>query len=370
MIVLKPDRFILRATTIICTLALVLGAFGVAQARVAPAGKFVFHPPPPLPRDRTMVNTAKFKAKAPWTIGYADASQSNSWRIMAKAEVDFGVSEFHGKVKLAYTNANDSTAKQISDIEDLLSRHVNAIILAATDVNALCPSIAKAEAQGVPVLVLERAVTCNTYTEFIDDQDDYDGYAQMAYVAQKLGGHGNIVEFGGQQGNGATVQALDAYAQVLKKYPGIHVLSTQYGNYDPAKGKQEMQALLVRYPHIDGIASISGNQGIGIFDAVQAAGRVKQIKAWTGDDANGWMKIVAKYHIPSVITPIPTYAGRYAVEQAVKILQGQTVPKDFLVPRPTITDQNISHFVRWDRPDEWWYSQGKLPCKFDPYCKK
>ena len=345
---------------------IIAGVLAGASAAVAGGG---FVPPPPLPHSKAIVNTSKFKKNAPWVIGYADASQSNSWRIMAKAEVDYGVSEFAGKVKLAYTNANDSTAKQISDVEDLISRHVNAIILAATDVNALCPSVAKAEAAGIPVLILERAVNCNNYTEFIDDQDNYNGYVQMAYIAWKLHGHGNIVEFGGQEGNGATVQALGAYASVLKKYPGIHVLATEYANYDPATGKQLMQALLVKYPKIDAVASISGNQGIGIFDAVQAAGRVKQIKAWSGDDANGWMKIVAKYHIPSVIAPIPTYAGRYAVEQAVKILEGKPVSQDFLVPKPTITEANIKTFARFDRPDEWWYSQNRLPCKFDPYCK-
>lgn len=323
---------------------------------------------PPHPDAKVMVNTAKFKRNPPFTIGYADASLSNSWRIMAKAEVEYGISLTKGEAKLVYTNANDSTSKQISDIEDLLAQHVDAIILAATDVNALCPSIDKAVAQHVPVLILERAVNCKNYTQFIDDRDDDNGLLQGHYLVDKLGGKGNVVIIGGIQGDGATVEEVDGIENELKGTK-IKVLAVQYADYQPAKCKEIMQTLLTRYPHIDAVASISGNQGVGCFEAVKAAHRVKEIKAWTGDDANGWMKIVQKDKIPSIITPIPTYAGKYAVLEAVKILKGEPVPKDFLVPKPDITEVNINQFAKQDRPDEWWYSQD-LPCKFDPYCKK
>jgi ribose transport system substrate-binding protein len=324
---------------------------------------------PSHPDAKVMVDTSKFKKDPPFTIGYSDASQSNSWRIMAKAAVEWGISKSDGKAKLAYTNANDNAGKQIADIEDLLTQHVDAIILAATDVNALCPSIAKAEAQGVPVIILERMVNCPGFTQFIDDRNSENGIIQAAYVADKLKGEGNVVIIGGIQGSGATVESVKAIEKVFANYPGIKILATEYAEYQPAKCKQIMSALLTRYPKIDAVISISGNQGVGCYDAFKEAGRVKDVKAWTGDDANGWMKIVATEKIPSVITPIPTYAGMYAVEEAVKILSGEPVPKDFLVPKPQITADNIDQYAKLDRPDEWWYPAG-LPCEFDPYCKK
>ncbi|MGH7120578.1 MAG: substrate-binding domain-containing protein [Acetobacteraceae bacterium] len=344
--------------------ALFLGLFSVTPPLACAAPLTL----PPHPDAKVMVSSARFKRNPPFTIGYADASLSNSWRIMAKAEVEYGIHLTNGEAKLAYTNANDSTSKQISDIEDLLAQHVDAIILAATDVNALCPSIDKALAQNVPVLILERAVNCKGYTQFIDDRDDDNGLLQGAYIVNKLGGKGNVVIIGGIQGDGATVEEVDGIEKELAGTK-IKVLAVQYADYQPGKCKEIMQTLLTRYAKIDAVASISGNQGVGCFEAVKAAHRVKEIKAWTGDDANGWMKIVEKYKIPSVITPIPTYAGKYAVLEAVKILKGEPVPKDFLVPKPDITEVNIDQFAKMNRPDEWWYSQD-LPCKFDPYCKK
>lgn len=324
---------------------------------------------PDYPDSKVMVDTAPFKKDGPWVIGYADASLANSWRIMAKASVDWGIAKTGGKATLAYTNANDSAAKQIADIEDLLTQKVDAIILAATDPNALCPSIDKAVKQGVPVLILERDVNCKGYTTFLNARNVQNGLLQGAYVADKLGGKGDVVIIGGIQGMGSTVTTIDAMNKVFERYPDIKVVATEYADYQPAKCKQAMNALLTRFDKIDAVISISGNQGVGCFEAVKQAGRVEEVKAWTGDDANGWMKIVAQEKIPSIITPIPTYSGMHAVEEAVKILSGEQVPRDFLVPKPSINSDNIGEFAKMDRPDEWWYPAG-LPCEYDPYCKK
>jgi ribose transport system substrate-binding protein len=356
----RARRLTSRLTAAAIAAMLSLGTASIAQAVEVKL--------PDHPDAKVMVDTTKYKKSPPFTIGYADASQSNSWRIMAKAQVEYGISLTNGEAKLVYTNANDDTNKQIADIEDLLAQHVDAIILGATDVNALCPSIDKAIAQNVPVIILERLVNCKNYTQFIDDRDDDNGLLQGGYIVDKLGGKGDIVIIGGVEGNGATIEEVNGIKKMLKG-TDIKVLAVEYASYQPAKCKQIMQTLLTRYPEIDAVASISGNQGVGCYDAVKAANRVSQVKAWTGDDANGWMKIVEREKIPSIITPIPTYAGKYAVLQAVAILKGEKVARDFLVPKPDINSDDIQKFAKQDRPDEWWYSED-LPCKFDPYCKK
>ncbi len=315
------------------------------------------------------VNTSKFKKSPPYTIAFADAGLTNSFLVMEDAEFKWGVASEHGLVKAVFTNAEGTVTKQIGDIDSLLTQHVDAIILNATDSSALCPSITKAVSQGVPVFVVERAVNCSTYTEFLNDRDNQDGYLQGEFVAKTLHGKGNVVVVGGHQGNGATEQEVDAGKSVLKHYKGIHVLTTIFATYTPSKCEQEIRPVLDRYPSIQAIESISGNQGIGCYNAVRQAGRVKQIKAWTGDTANAWLKIVAKTHIHSDFTPIPVKVGYYAVRQAVKALEGKPIPKDFIVPKPKITSANVKKFAKINYPTGWWYTGG-MPCSYTPYCKK
>lgn len=365
----KPRLLSIWLGVLATTVLAVSSVGGVASAGTAGKQK---GPKVHLPKEPYLgitVNTTSFKKSPPYTIAFADAGITNSFLVMEYAEFKWGVAKEHGLVKPVFTNAQGTVTKQISDIDTLLTQHVDAIILNATDSSALCPSITKAVSQGVPVFVVERAVSCSTYTEFLNDRDDQDGYLQGEFVAKQLHGKGNVVVVGGHQGNGATEQEVQAGESVLKQYPGIHVLTTIFATYTPSKCQQEMRPVLARYSSIQAIESISGNQGIGCYNAVRQAGRVNQIKAWTGDTANAWLKIVAKTHIASDFTPIPVKVGYYAVLQAVKTLEGQSVPKDFIVPKPNITTANVKKFAKMDYPTGWWYTGG-MPCKYTPYCKK
>lgn len=302
-------------------------------------------------------------------IAYADASLSNSWRVMAKAELEYGISQIPN-AKLVYTNANDSTPKQIADMDDLIAQRVDAIILAATDVNALCPSIDKALAANIPVIVLERQVNCENYTVWVATDADEVARYHMEYIAWRLGGEGKIAIVSGVPGAGHSVQMENVYAEVLEKYPGIEVVATEYANYDPAQARQVVDALLVAHPDLDAIASISGNITIGVYESVDGAGMVDQMKAWTGDDANGWMKIHAEHDLPAMTVPLPPLAGRYAAQQAYEILQGNPVMQVFQTPKWSGAmdfSQNIDQYANFERPDEWWYTD--MPCEFDPFCE-
>ena len=346
------------------------------QATTAPVEQVCAYTPPPrpdwLPKDDSIVSGAKWKAKSgpPYKIAYADASVSNSWRIMAKANWDYSVGEkYKDKVDPLYTDANDSIPKQISDCEDLITKGAQAIVLAAVDVEALNPTIKKIVDQGVAVIILERLVTSKDYTVFIDTDNSMLGVIHMEYICQKLCGKGNIVIIGGIPGSGATVDILHSYEEVLKKYPDVKVLGTDYGYYTRDKGRAVMENFLTAFPKIDGVAAISGNHGLGVYEAVKAAGRVKEVKAWVGDDVNGWMKVVCADKLPAVTVPLPTFCTQDAVKAAIDLLDGNDIPHDWKVKLPNITEANICDFARNDRPDDWW-SQIDLPDKWDPFAKK
>lgn len=318
-----------------------------------------------------MVDTSQYKKKAgaELVIAYADASLNNSFRVMAKGDTEYGISLLPN-ARLVYTNANDSVPKQIADVDDLITQKVDAIILAAVDVKALCPSIQKAKNAGIPVIIQERRVECDGYTTFASLNTNEVALYQMEYIAQRLGGKGKIAIVSGIPGVGNTVSMEEGYKSVLSKYPDIKVVATEYAEYDPTKAREVTAALLTAHPDLDAIASISGNITTGVFRAVQEAGKLDQMKAWTGDDANGWMKVQADNNLPSMTVPYPISVGRETVRLAGKILVGEEVPRTTEVARwaaPEDFSKNITKYANADRPDEWWYTD--TPCQFDPFCK-
>lgn len=360
-----------------------LGLMAVLFATAAPGGSATkdypshdywagFKEIPSTRKAPQLVNTSRFKkpASKQLVIAFADSSQSNSLRVEAHAAVVYAMSKVKG-AKLVYTQADDSAPKQIANIDDMLVQHVDALIISAVDVNAVCPSIDKALAAGVPVIVMERAVNCKRYTSYISMNQVNTAENFMAYIAYRLGGKGEIAIMSGIPGVGHSVETERGFKNILKKYPGIKVVATEYGKYDPATAQQLASAMLVAHPKIAAFASASALMTQGIYRAVANAGKVSQMKAWAGDDNNGWMKFAIKYDLPNLSIPYPVSMGDLAVTVAVDALHGKPVAKINYVKRwaePIAFSRNLSKYVNYKRTDEWFYNT--MPCKFDPFCKK
>lgn len=317
-----------------------------------------------VPHTGEMVSTGMYKKDSPWTIGYADSSMSNSWRVFAWQYMQYEASKY--PVKIIHANANDSIPKQVSDIQNLLSRHVDCMIVSATSATALNPIVTIASKQ-VPVVIQERSVTTDNYTSFASLDAVEMGRLQAQAVASALHGKGNVVILQGVAGSGPVVQSLEGMKSVLKKYPGIKILTTQYTNWSPATGKTNMENDLQAFPRIDAVLSDSGLQAQGAFEAVQAAGRLKQIKAWTGDSVQAWLRTVQKYKLPGIIVDRPTKVAQTSVADCVAILRGQSVPKVWKTENQVVRPVQIKRYIAANTPgsDQWW-DWWDLPKKWLP----
>jgi len=321
-------------------------------------------PPVKVPQTGTMVSMSQYKKDPPWTIGYADSSMSNSWRVFAWQYMQWEASKY--PVTIVHANANDSIPKQVSDIQNLLSKNVDCLIVSATSEKALNPAIAQASKR-VPVVIQERSVSTEDYATFAALDAVEMGRLQAQAVAKGIGGKGNIVILEGVAGSGPVVQTLEGMNEVLKKYPGIKVLTTKYTNWSPAEGKTAMENALQAFPKIDGVLSDSGLQNQGAFEAVKAAGRLKKIKAWSGDSVQAWLRIVKANKLPGIIVDRPTSIGATSVAACVAILQGQKVPKLWQTKNQVIPASAIAKYVAPNKPgsDQWW-DWWTLPAKWLP----
>jgi ribose transport system substrate-binding protein len=340
-----------------------LAVVGVLAGHVGAASRSD-GPPIAVPKTNNMVVTTKYKKNSPWTIGYADSSLSNSWRVFAWQYMQYAASKH--PVKIIHANANDSIPKQVSDIQSLLARHVDCLIVSATSATALNPAITVASKQ-VPVVIQERSVTTTNYLSFASLDAVEMGRLQAQALATALHGRGNIVILEGVAGSGPVVQSLQGMKQVLAKYPKIKVLTTQYTDWSADKGKTAMENDLQAFPKIDGVLSDSGLQQQGAFEAVEAAGRLKEIKAWTGDSVQAWLRIVKKNKLPGIIVDRPTKVAETSVNDCIAILRGQSVPKIWKTENQVIPASKIGKYIAPNRPgsDQWW-DWWDLPAKWLP----
>jgi len=319
-----------------------------------------------IPQTEDMVDTAEYQTDLPWVIGYSDASLTNSARVFINQFALWAASEYPEIEEVARTDANDSPEKQVSDIEDLLVRGVDCLIVASTSEEAIDPAIEQAMAEGVPVVIQERDVTTDDFVSHINIRLDDLGRIQAEGAAEILGGEGQVVLLEGVAGSAAELSRR-AHEEVLAEYPGIEILATEYTGYSRDEGKTIMENWLQAYDQIDAVIADSGIQQQGAYEAVAEAGRLDEVQVWTGDGLQAWIRQVDSEEIPGVIVNRPLTFGALAVDACAAILSGTPLPHIWYDPVEALDTANLDQYIAEDVPgsDEWW-NWWDLPAEWLP----
>jgi len=311
--------------------------------------------PPAVPEG--MVDTTAYKKDGPYTVCFSNASVSNSWRVAMNAHVDYQIEQAtnEGLIKeYIYTDANDDPNKQIADIEDLMTKGCDVLIVSASTGEALTPVVEKAMDAGIPVVTLDRNIVSDKYVTFVEQNSCDMGATQAKWLAEKLGGKGKIVLLSGLAGATPAEDRLRCAQEEFAKYPDIEVLAQEYAQWSPVEGKKIMANWLVTYPQIDGVWADSGLQASGAVEAFQEAG--KEIPPITGEDWNRYLKMWKELGFPGYGVSFNTQMGAEAVKVALDIVQGKEVPHYVNLPKLIIDETTLDKYVRMDLPDDYWAS--------------
>lgn len=314
------------------------------------------------PVEVKMTDCKRFKKDPPYVVGFSNASVSNSWAALTPLEFKTRCEKHKDLIKNYYiTDAEDKPNKQISDIEDLVSKGVDLLVVRACSEAALDPIITKLHKEGIPVIMFARRIKSDNFVSFVSASFIAQGRLQAIWLFQMLGGKGNVVLLGGRAGAGSTEQRKRAYYEVAQSYPDINILDFQYTGYSPAKAKKIMAAWIQSYgkDKIHGVLN-GGLQGAGALEAMHEAGMKVPI---TGEPSNGVLKRVQKWGFPGMVVSSPPALAGDCVDVGLKVLQGVNVPflnetKRYI--SSTVDTADIKSDVPWDKitrmdkDDNWW----------------
>ena len=296
-------------------------------------------------------DTSKFKKNPPYKIALASQGPTNSWATLFDAHARYAVSK-HGKdvvSELLYADANGSADKQVPQVEDLLSQNPDVLILVPMGAAALSAPVERAMAQGVPVILCASTVDTDNFVTEIGTNLYRLGTAQAEWLAQQLGGKGNIVQMDGIAGVSTAEIAKQGAGDVWAKNPDIKVLDAQYGNWSTAEAKKIMEQWISKYgKDIQGIWSNGAQMSMGIISAyLDAKLPIPPIAG--GEYFNGFLRIAAENKVPFHAVQYPASMSMLCIDTAVKVLKGEPV-KRFIDFRDAIpegrdfTDKDISDF--------------------------
>lgn len=332
------------------------------------------------PEFNDVVDTSKYKREAPFVIGFSNAGVADGWLVTFKHGVEWAAAQNRDRIgKFIITDANWDADKQIRDIQDLMNQDIDLLLVNPVTLEALDPVLRRTMRAGTPVVsVVRRVKSDEAFVSFVTASDTALARLSAQWLVETLNGSGKIIVLPGQAGASPAEFRLRAAREVFGQYPGIEVLSVQYTDWSPAKGKEIMAALIQTHGDaIDGVWADSGLQGSGSVEAFLNAGvSGADVPPHTGGDLNYMYQLAHEHGFPFIGIDYTAAIGIDGVRIALDVLEGKRVPKRFdlnfqvVIPEGRETtsikaDVRLRDYVRLDKPGELIMGHG-LGEDYDP----
>ncbi len=297
-----------------------------------------------------MVDVEKYKKAPPYKVAFDIYYKGNNFGVLLfeefKAEVD-RQSDLISEV--FYTDSEGNTAKQISNIEDLIVRNPDLLVITPNSFTSLVPVIEEAYNKGIAVILCAAAADTEEYTSYVNVDDFKFGATNAEWLVKAMEYKGNIVGLLGIAGLSTAENRWKGALSVFEKYPEIKVIASEYVDWTFSKAKMAMENIIAANPEIDGIWTGNGGVGRGVIEALLAAGT--EIPPIASTDENGFLKMWKEYNLTAFAISKPPYLSQKALQLGLDILQGKPTPKVNLIPSPTVTKETLDEFIQPDLPD-------------------
>ncbi|GAA4532381.1 substrate-binding domain-containing protein [Amycolatopsis samaneae] len=278
-----------------------------------------------------------------FTIGMSQANLSEPYRQQMNddiARAAKGVPQFTVK----FADAQQDNSKQVADVENFLTQKIDLLIISPNEAKPLTAVVKKAYDKGIPVLVLDRKVEGEAYTQWIGADNVEIGKQAGKYLAEKvLPQGGKIAEIRGLAGSTPAKERQDGFAQGIQGH-NIDIVSTVDGDWLREKGQQQADAVFKAHPEIQAVYSQNDPMAEGAYLAAKAAGIDQRLK-FVGIDGlpipSGGIKAVEEGRLSATFV-YPT-AGREAVGSAKQLLiDCKQLPKTQLLQTSLVTKENAA----------------------------
>jgi ribose transport system substrate-binding protein len=258
-----------------------------------------------------------------YTIGMSQCNLGEPWRVQMNADLRAAAAQ-HPELKIVFKDAQNDTLKQRAQVEEFVSSKVDLLIISPKEAQPLTEPVARAFEAGIPVIVLDRAVLGGQFTCFIGADNKKIGKAAGQWIAQRLGGKGKVVELKGLM---TSIPGQDRHTGFREGIAGtdLEVIFEADMKWLEPDARKEMESALSRFDHIDAVYAHNDPGAHGAYLAAKAAGRDGIL--FVGIDAlpQEGVAYVAQGILDATFR-YPT-GGAEAIETALKIFKGESVPK-------------------------------------------
>jgi ribose transport system substrate-binding protein len=282
-----------------------------------------------------------------WVVGMSQCNLGEPWRVQMNADIK-RAADAQPELEVIFKDAQNDTLKQRAQIEEFINSDVDLLIVSPKEAAPLTPVVAEAFKRGIPVIVLDRRVLGANFTQFIGADNRRIGRSAGEWIVKRLadsprvkaGGKAHVVELKGLMTSTPGQDRSAGFREAIKGQPIELVFEADMKWLEP-EARKEMESALAVHQDIDLVYAHNDPGAHGAYLAARAAGREKDI-VFVGIDAlpqEG--QAYVRQGLLASSFEYPT-GGREAIESALKILHGETVPKEVTLSSRVFTKENIA----------------------------
>ena len=210
-------------------------------------------------------------AEEPLTIAFCQIGNYNTWRIAETEWIEAACKE--RGYKLIYTDGQSDTAKQVSDVEDVIAQKPDYILLPPRETTGFETVLSMAADAGIPVLLIDR----NTEGEYVTQVSaDFVWEGEQCAVLLDdyfKGEEFNVVVIEGTPGADSGIKRYEGFKSYMEEHPNMKIIASQVGNFNRADAQEVMENLIQAYGNeIDAVFAHDDDSAIGAIQALKAAG--------------------------------------------------------------------------------------------------
>lgn len=254
-------------------------------------------------------------------------------------------------VELVIMDAQDDTVRQSDQVMNFITDGVDGLIINVVETSSAPPIVSTAAQAKIPVVWVNRnpffgqpAIPANNYV--VSPNARREGAVGMEYAGNLMGGKGNIVILMGMLGHEATFNRTEGVKDVLKeKYPDIKILDEQTGNWQRDQGMTVMENLITAHgDRINAVLANNDEMGLGAILALRQYGMNDVVVCSVDGTRDGVASVASGNGLNGTAFQDAKAQGAGSVETIVRVLNGEQVDQQNLLPVELITRENVQEF--------------------------
>ena len=258
-------------------------------------------------------------------VGYSQYAAYNNWRVTNTDDINRALKE--AGYDVIFADANDDTAQQISDLEDMIAQQPDYLVIGPREQEGYENVLEEAKDAGIKVVLYDRLAD-GPYDVLIQGDYIMEGENVGQAVVDTFGEEEkiNIVELTGTPGADVTAQRAEGFRNIIDQYDNYEILASQVGNFSRTESQTAMENLIQSYgDEIDVVYAHSDDNGIGAINAIKAAGLTpgKDIQVFGVDGTTDGLQAIIDGEMTATYLCNPFY-GDAIVELIEKLEAGET----------------------------------------------